>query len=108
VRGNFQQAITEAFRIIEVRVRDASGLNTNGVPLMRKAFDEDSGPLKARSTDKAERQALAHLFAGGFGWVRNPAMHRDVTVNDMSAIEQLMLASLLLRIVDDSGWLRTT
>jgi uncharacterized protein (TIGR02391 family) len=108
VRGNFQQAITEAFRIVEVRVRDSSRSEGNGVALMRAAFHEDTGPLKASSTDKAERQALAHLFAGAFGWVRNPAMHRDVPVNDVSAIEQLMLASLLLRIVDDSGWLRTS
>lgn len=102
VRANFQQAITEAFRVLEVRVRDASGLKTNGVPLMRDAFHEDTGPLKSDSADRAERLALANLFAGAFGWVRNPAMHRDVPVDDAShAIEQLMLASLLLRIVDD-------
>ncbi len=109
VRGNFPQAIRDAFHVLEVRVRDASGLKNNGVQLMRDAFDEATGPLKSSSTDRAERLALANLFAGAFGWVRNPAMHRNVPVDDVShAIEQLMLASLLLRIVDDSGWLRTT
>jgi uncharacterized protein (TIGR02391 family) len=109
VRGNFPQAIRDAFHVLEVRVRKESGLKGHGVPLMRKAFDEDNGPLKSSSADSGERQALPNLFAGAFGWVRNPAMHRDVPVDDVAhAVEQLMLASLLLRIVDDHGWLRTT
>jgi uncharacterized protein (TIGR02391 family) len=106
VRGDYQQAISAAFLEVEVHVRDASGLTGNGVTLMRDAFNEETGPLKADSPDKAERQGLAHLFAGAFGWVRNPAMHRKVPVDDLThAIEQLMLASLLLRIVDDRDWL---
>jgi hypothetical protein len=37
-----------------------------------------------------------------FGWVRNPASHRDVPMDDAAhAIEQLMLASLLLRVADE-------
>lgn len=102
VRGNFQQAISDAFRIVEVRVRDASALEGNGVPLMRAAFHEDRGPLRSDSADNAERQALAHMFAGAVGWFRNPAAHRHVPFDDVSeAIEQLMFASLLLRIVDE-------
>lgn len=102
VRGNFQQAVNEAFRVIEVRVRDASGLASSGVPLMREAFHEDKGPLRSSSTDSGERQALAHLFAGAFGCVRNPGIHRALPGDDVSqAVEQLMLASLLLRLVDD-------
>ena len=102
VRANFQQAIADAFRILEVRVRGASGLEGIGAPLMRAAFNEDRGPLRSESGDKGEREALAHLFAGAFGWVRNPVSHRDAPADDVAhAIEQLMLASLLLRIVDE-------
>jgi uncharacterized protein (TIGR02391 family) len=103
VRGNFQQAISDAFRVVEIRVRDESRLkNSNGVPLMREAFDEEKGPLRSDSTDKAERQALSHLFAGASGWVRNPNAHRKVPFDDVTeAIEQLMFASMLLRIVDE-------
>lgn len=32
VRGNFQQAVAEAFRVVEVRVRDGSGLEGAGFP----------------------------------------------------------------------------
>lgn len=82
-------------------MRGASGLEGIGAPLMRAAFNEDKGPLRSESGDKGEREALAHLFAGAFGWVRNPVSHRDAPADDVAhAIEQLMLASLLLRIVD--------
>jgi uncharacterized protein (TIGR02391 family) len=102
VRGNFQQAVAEAFRVVEVRVRDASGLEGVGAALMRAAFHEDTGPLKSDAADRGERQSLPHLFAGAFGWVRNPASHRDVPMDDAAhAIEQLMLASLLLRVADE-------
>jgi uncharacterized protein (TIGR02391 family) len=101
VRGNFQQAVAEAFRVVEVKVRNAAGIEGVGATLMRAAFHEDTGPLRPDVGDRGERQALPHLFAGAFGWVRNPASHRDVPMDDVThAIEQLMLASLLLRIVD--------
>jgi uncharacterized protein (TIGR02391 family) len=102
VRGNFQQAISEAFRVVEVRVRNASGLEGVGATLMRAAFHEETGPLRSDVADRGERQALPHLFAGAFGWVRNPASHRDVPMDDVNhVIEQLMLASLLLRIAEE-------
>jgi uncharacterized protein (TIGR02391 family) len=102
VRGNFQQAVAEAFRVVEVKARNASGLEGVGATLMRAAFHEDTGPLRSDGADRGERQALPHLFAGAFGWVRNPAIHRDIAMDDVThAIEQLMLASLLLRIADE-------
>jgi uncharacterized protein (TIGR02391 family) len=102
VRGNFQPAVAEAFRVLEVKVRNAAGIEGVGAPLMRAAFHEDTGPLRSDVADRGERQALPHLFAGAFGWVRNPASHRDVPMEDVThAIEQVMLASLLLRIADE-------
>jgi uncharacterized protein (TIGR02391 family) len=102
IRGNFQQAVAEAFRVVEIRVRDGSGLEGSGAALMRAAFHEDTGPFHSDASDRGERQALPHLFAGAFGWVRNPASHREVPMVDVThAIEQLMLASLLLRVADE-------
>jgi uncharacterized protein (TIGR02391 family) len=102
IRGNLQQAVAEGFRVLEVKVRNASGLEGVGATLMRAAFHEDTGPLRSDVSDRGERQALPHLFAGAFGWVRNPASHRDVPMDDVThAIEQLMLASLLLRIANE-------
>ena len=68
---------------------------------MRKAFDGENGPLRSKSQVKAERDALAHLFAGAIGSYKNPHSHRTVTITDhKEAQEMVMLASHLLSIVD--------
>jgi hypothetical protein len=50
---------------------------------------------------EAEREALAHIFAGAMGFYRNPVGHRAVNVADPGeAAEIITFASHLLRIVD--------
>ena len=103
VGGNYQQAVSDAFLNIEDYVRSKSKLQGNGAPLMRRAFDEATGPLRSPVSDKNERDALAHLFAGAYGYLRNPTHHRILPMNDAApAVEQLMLASFLLREVDQA------
>jgi hypothetical protein len=68
---------------------------------MGKAFDKDTGPLTDKTQPEAERDALAHLFAGAIGSYKNPHSHGTVTISDSKeAQEMTMLASHLLRIVE--------
>jgi len=73
-----------AFKEIKVAVRDAGGFEATdiGVDLMRKAFDGAKGPLRDETRSKAEREALAHLFAGAIGLYKNPSSHRKIPIRN--------------------------
>ena len=103
VRGDIETAVFKSFRAVEIAVREAGHFADTeiGVPLMRKAFDKATGPLSDQQQPEAEREALAHLFAGAIGSYKNPHSHRTVTINDATeAQEMVVLASHLLRIVE--------
>jgi uncharacterized protein (TIGR02391 family) len=102
VRGDPETAVFKSFRAVEIAVREAGNFADTdiGTPLMRKAFDKTTGPLSDQQQPEAEREALAHLFAGAIGSYKNPHSHRTVTINDATeAQEMVILASHLLRIV---------
>lgn len=104
LRAEYETAIFQAFKTVEVRVRAASGLDPTayGVSLMRTAFHPDDGPLTDKTEPKAEQEALQHLFAGAIGRFKNPSSHRHVPITDPAeTVEILQFASHLLRIVDD-------
>jgi len=104
LRGEYDTAIFQAFREVEIAVREAGGYLPSdvGVPLMRAAFNDSQGPLTDKTVVTAERQAMAALFAGAIGLFKNPASHRSQTgIQPPEAVECVMLASQLLRIVDE-------
>lgn len=103
-QGNFDVAVFFAFRAVEERVRDAAGFPSTeiGVNLMRRAFHKENGPLTRLEDPEAEREALSSLFAGAIGSYKNPHSHRTVQIVELAeAQEMILLASHLLRIVDD-------
>lgn len=104
LRGDFETAIFTAFKEVEVAVRDAARLDADavGTRLMRTAFDKNTGPLTDYDLIEGEREAQAHFFAGAIGSYKNPSSHRRVSHADpIAAGELLMLASHMMRVLDD-------
>jgi uncharacterized protein (TIGR02391 family) len=107
MRGDYDVALFQAFKEVEVAVRNTANKkgasypdDLVGVTLMRKAFHPDSGTLSDKCLVTAEREADMHLFSGAIGHAKNPTSHRDVTVSPRGAAQLILFASYLLGVVE--------
>lgn len=104
-RGDAEIAVFRAFRRVEVEIRTRAGYDKThfGYTMVSNAFHVHTGPLRDKSNPVAgERTGERDLFCGAMGLIKNPASHRAPTVEEAQlAKEQIVFASLLLRILDD-------
>jgi uncharacterized protein (TIGR02391 family) len=100
--AEYDTAVFQALREVEVAVRNASGfLPTDmGPALMCKAFDPKIGPLRDDSTIDMEKIAISEMFSGLIGAYKTPRSHRHVVLDATEAAEIIIFASHLLKIVD--------
>ena len=101
LRGDYDSAVFQAFKEVEIAVRKAGSHDGRdiGVDLMRKAFGK-GGSLTDPNQPLPEQEARSHLFAGAIGSYKNPFSHRIVSVSAEEAAEMIIFASHLLRVVD--------
>lgn len=103
--GQYEAAVSEAFKSIEVRVRRETGLDKSGATLMAEAFKPDAPHIDVAVHDgqsgKDEREGFLHIFRGAMIGIRNPKAHELFAAGDpQQALEYLGLASLLHRRID--------
>lgn len=103
VDGHFSAAVFDAFKYVETIVRSKGNYAKieKGVPLMRKAFSKDNGPLINPEWIDAEKEAIAQLFAGAIGFMKNPSSHHMIDIEKEHALEMLGFAHYLLRILNN-------
>ena len=102
MRGDYDTSVFQAYKELEIKIREVSKAKPEdvGVPMARKAFHPQTGPLIDLSATEAEREALMHLMAGALGSYKNPHSHRKVVLVAEEAVEMIVLASHLYKIVE--------
>ncbi|MNM09424.1 hypothetical protein D3C81_195130 [compost metagenome] len=98
----FDNAVFEAFKVLEVSVRQAAGLGDEwiGTKLTNRAFHPKDGPLTDKLAEPGEQLALMSLMSGAIGSYKNPQSHRHVGLQASEAREMIIMASHLLSIVE--------
>jgi integrase/recombinase XerC len=103
--GHFDAAISAAMLVIEEEVRDRAQLtqSDHGRPLIAKALANN--PIISFSTDMNEQESAFFLFSGALGYYKNPRSHRFLNTSDpIRTLECISLASLLLKMLDESEY----
>jgi uncharacterized protein (TIGR02391 family) len=102
MRGDYDVAVFQAFKDVEVAVRTAAGFSNGeiGRKLMQAAFSPDNGPLTDKTADRGECVGIMELFSGAIGHCKNPPSHREVGIERQSAAQLIGFASHLLMQVD--------
>lgn len=104
---NYFHAVLEAVKGIAERVRELSGLTTDGADLFNVAFSTKNPILAvnglSNDTEFSEQKGLTNILVGLFGAVRNPTAHAPKvrwTMTEQDALDILSLVSFVHRKLD--------
>lgn len=104
--GHFAPAVFQAFKAVEVRLREISRLDISGRDLAAQALGGDPPRVAvnrhAGRTGGDEQEGIKLLAMGALQGLRNPGGHELDSLDGQEALEQLAVASLLMR------WLETS
>jgi len=112
VQGNYFHAVLEAAKSVAQKIRDKTGLTSDGGELVDEAFGIGSKPYPmiafntlATDSERSEHTGLMNLLKGFFGTFRNPTAHiPKITwkITEQDALDMMTLASLLHRRLDEA------
>ena len=108
LQDNYFHAVFEAAKSIADKIRERSGLTSDGGKLVDEAFGS-STPLLAfntlqTETERSEHTGLMNLLKGLFGTFRNTTAHAPKikwAINEQDALDMLTFTSLLHRRLDE-------
>jgi uncharacterized protein (TIGR02391 family) len=101
----YADAVEAALKCISEQVRERTGIDDDGAPLMNSAFSPNApkllGDVKTL-TGKSMQQGYMQFFAGAMTGIRNPKAHGNVEIDAIRCIHFLFLASLLAHKLDEA------
>lgn len=103
--GHYSQATFEAFKYLDLKVKDLSGVNDSGYKLMMNALSETAPKIKltplTSQSEIDEQMGYKHVFAGAMSAIRNPRGH-ELNIDPIDrCLDHLSFASVLLRRLED-------
>ena len=110
LRGSYDTAVFQAFKEVEVAVRNAGKYTEEDcdVELMVTAFDPKTGNLTEPTQTEGEKEGTLALFKGAMSVYKDPTCHKNVNFSAERAAEAIIFASHLFKIVDSSTPVSTT
>lgn len=112
IQENYFHAVLEAAKSVSQKIRDKTGLKSDGVELVDEAFGigRKDFPILAfnsllTKSEKSEHKGLMNLMKGFFGTFRNPTAHTPRIawkLTEQDALDMMTIASLLHRRLDDA------
>lgn len=108
--GHFADAVEAALKEVNNRVKmfvkNKTGEELDGAPLMTRAFSLKSPviALDDLATESGRNVQLGYMqiFAGSMTGIRNPKAHANITISAERALQFLTLASLLMEKLDEA------
>jgi uncharacterized protein (TIGR02391 family) len=102
--GNYTAAILNSIHFLSELIREKTGLEADGVPLVNQAFGGDIPKLKVTkfktTSDKDIQKGTEHLVRGLFQAVRNPRSHENYTDPSQDALALILFINYLVRVID--------
>jgi len=107
-REDYREAVLNAMLALTETIREKTGLDTDGVPLVSQVFKPEEPILTFADTrtisGRDEHKGFHKIMLGAFEGVRNPKSHRmfsDLTA--LTAAQYLVFISLLVRRVEGAS-----
>lgn len=107
LQDNYFHAVLEAVKGVAERLRQMSGLVTDGADLVNTVFSVNNPVLAINAlktdTERSEQKGIANLLVGVFGAIRNPTAHAPKVVwamPEQDAIDVLGILSYVHRKLD--------
>jgi len=104
--GNFSHAILEAIHLLTSVLREKSGTDGDGVPLVGQALGGDAPKLRINAfqseTDKNIQRGIEHILRGVYLAIRNPRSHNQFKDSQQDADSIIHFLDFILRLLNAS------